>query len=136
MINIAKQKFQTHRSNSITGRGIEFDLTFKEWNDWWLSHGVNKQTDKRSDLCMCRFNDTGPYALDNIYLGTRSRNISDSFKNNRHQNKRKDYTGNYKKIKTPLGIFNSRKEAATYFNVAPEALNYRIKTKPQEYYYI
>lgn len=134
MIKLAKQRFQTHRSNAKTVRKIEFNLTFTEWYDWWLSHGVDKNIDTRSDLCMCRFNDEGPYALDNIYLGTRSQNIADSFKNNRHENKRTDYTGNHKPLKTPDGIFNSRKEAARYYNVSPEALNYRVKTNPNYSY--
>jgi len=129
-MKIAKLRFQTQRSNSKTGRGIDFKLSFDEWYNWWLSNGIDKNTDTRPDLCMCRFKDEGAYSLDNIYLATRSQNIRDGFKNNRHQNKRTDYTGNYKPLKTPDGIFNSRKEAAEYYNVSPESLSYRVKTNP------
>lgn len=42
----------------------------------------------------------------------------------------------YKSIQTPDGIFSSRNEASQYYNVDPSTLNYWIKTKPNEYYYL
>lgn len=42
----------------------------------------------------------------------------------------------YKPLKTPDGIFNSRNEAAKYYKVDPSVLNYRMKIKPEQYYYI
>lgn len=42
----------------------------------------------------------------------------------------------YKKIKTPDGFFDSRNQAAKYYDVDPATLNYWMKIKPTEYYYI
>jgi hypothetical protein len=41
-----------------------------------------------------------------------------------------------KSIQTPNGLFESRGEAAKYYDVDPTAVNYWLKTKPTEYYYI
>ena len=135
-MKIAKRRYQTHRSNSQTVRRIPFLLIFEEWYNWWLSHGVNKETDTRPDLHMARIGDSGPYSLNNIYLATKSQNTKDSFKNGCHVVKRIDYSGNYKKVKTPYGVFESRKHAAQFLKVKPESLNYRIKTYPYDYSYI
>jgi hypothetical protein len=42
----------------------------------------------------------------------------------------------YKQLQTPDGLFTSRKEAAKYYDVDPSAINYWLKIKPTEYYYI
>ena len=42
----------------------------------------------------------------------------------------------YKQLQTPHGLFVSRGEAAKYYNVDPATLNYWMKTKPTQYYYI
>jgi hypothetical protein len=39
-------------------------------------------------------------------------------------------------IKTPLGLFKSRIEAADAHNITPQALCYHIKNHPDQYYYI
>jgi hypothetical protein len=78
----AFKKFNSHKYNAKR-RGVEFNLTFDEWNNWWLSHGVNKQIVTRrgigdgNKLCMCRYNDTGPYALNNIYCDTNYNNVKE-----------------------------------------------------------
>ena len=72
----AKQKFNIHK-NSAKSRGIDFNLTFDQWNNWWLSNGIDKNyaTDRtKNSPCMCRFNDVGPYELGNIYCDTNSNN--------------------------------------------------------------
>jgi hypothetical protein len=79
----AFEKFRAQRYQARR-RGIDFQLTFDEWYNWWLANGVDKnmgvQWTSTTRLCMCRFNDTGPYALNNIYLATHSQNIKDMFK--------------------------------------------------------
>lgn len=40
------------------------------------------------------------------------------------------------KIHTPAGVFDSRRSAAEYYGVHPSVINYRLKTKPKEYWYI
>lgn len=41
-----------------------------------------------------------------------------------------------KKIMTPQGLFQSRKEAAIHYNTDPTCFSYWVKTKPTEFYYI
>lgn len=41
-----------------------------------------------------------------------------------------------KRIQTPDGIFNSRKEAAAYYGVHSTQMNYRMGKYPDQYYYI
>lgn len=76
----AYKKYNSHKYNAKL-RGIEFKLTFDEWNNWWLSNGVDKQIvqqrpfTSKDKLCMCRFNDCGAYELGNIYCDTNSNNV-------------------------------------------------------------
>jgi hypothetical protein len=41
-----------------------------------------------------------------------------------------------KQISTPDGIFNSRLDAARYYNVSPPAIGERIQRHPEDYFYI
>lgn len=75
-LKLARLKYQRHRAQAKF-RNIAFNFTFEEWYDWWLNNGVDKNlpqdTFAKSDanrLCMCRYNDTGPYELGNVYLDT------------------------------------------------------------------
>lgn len=75
----ARQRFYDQKGRAGF-RGIEWHLTFEQWYQWWLDHGVDRDhatTHSRDQLCMCRPNDTGPYSLDNIYCGTRSENTKE-----------------------------------------------------------
>ncbi|MEE8323507.1 MAG: hypothetical protein V3R57_07790, partial [Candidatus Bathyarchaeia archaeon] len=58
-------------------RGIEFLLSFDEWLDWW-GDDVTRRGRKRTSLQMCRYDDTGPYALWNIYKATQDENHNHS----------------------------------------------------------
>lgn len=52
-------------------RGIEFHLTFEEWWDIWNQSGKYEQRGRGAGkYCMSRKNDTGPYALGNVYIQT------------------------------------------------------------------
>ena len=56
-------------------RNIPFLLTFDQWLNWWINSGhLDQRGSKRGQYCMCRFNDTGPYSLDNIYCDTHANN--------------------------------------------------------------
>ena len=73
-IRIAKIKYlsQKHSSNK---RNIIFQLSFEEWHNWWLNTGhYHERGRTRSEYCMCRFGDTGPYSLTNIYCDTNENN--------------------------------------------------------------
>jgi hypothetical protein len=70
--------YHSHKFNA-NKRGIKFNLTFDQWYDWWLNHGIDKNLptanrNKRDELCMCRNLDSGPYELGNIYCDTRENN--------------------------------------------------------------
>lgn len=58
-------------------------------------------------------------------------------KTTEHRNKLKEKSEKQKKlIVTPDGIFNSRADAALFYNIAPESMGGRIKRHPEKYYYI
>ena len=129
MSTTPKQKYSAHKSEAKR-RGIPFELTFDEWNNWWLSNGVDKRfatTHCPTQPVMSRFKDQGPYSLDNIYLNTRSSNTKEGWIH-------RDHSFKLKKISTPVGIFSSRKEAANYYKINPTNINYWIKTKESFYY--
>lgn len=65
-------KYHVHK-NGAKKRGIGFLLSFEEWwgiwEPFWLRRGKSKDS-----LVMCRYNDSGPYAKDNVYIDTYSNN--------------------------------------------------------------
>ena len=65
---------------------------------------------------------------DHFFLGTHQDNVDDMILKGR--NKTRD-----KRLMTPAGSFNSRLEAAKYYNVSPPAIGKRIKLNPTQYYY-
>jgi hypothetical protein len=67
------QKFQQQRANARY-RGIEWELTFKEWVDWWGDDYARRGV-RADQLCMQRVADVGPYSLDNIRKGHPRDNI-------------------------------------------------------------
>lgn len=75
----ARQRYYDQKGHA-RHRGIEWELTFEQWYQWWLDQGVDKDHPTKvcgQQLCMCRPNDKGPYSLDNIYCGTRSENTKE-----------------------------------------------------------
>lgn len=80
MIDKFKAAYKWQKTNAIK-RGVEFLLTFDEWKKWWLDTGKWELRGVGKDrYCMCRFNDSGAYALGNIYCATNSKNLSDANK--------------------------------------------------------
>lgn len=65
-------------------RGVEFLLTFEEWRDWW-GDDFDSRGRVKGKLVMGRYNDSGPYALGNIYKTTQEGNSVD-----RHRFKAKE----------------------------------------------
>ena len=59
-----KDKFHIQKYHA-NKRGIEWQLTFEEWLDWWGTDIVNRGR-KSGQLVMARIGDVGPYALSNI----------------------------------------------------------------------
>ena len=65
-----KHYFNTHKS-SAKQRGIKFELSYDQWLNIWLLSG---KIDQRGKYVMCRFNDVGPYSVDNVFIDTRKNN--------------------------------------------------------------
>ena len=135
-MKLAKRRF-TQRKIQAAKRGISFQLTFDEWYQWWLANGIDKdqpiaggkKRPQKFELCMCRYNDTGPYTLNNIYCATRSQNSIDNFVNRPGMRWGK-------KIKTPMGIFPSLTHAARAYGLDKTTIGHRLRAYPQEYYYL
>lgn len=70
-----KRAFQQHRSNA-QARGISFEMTFDEWWAIWKDY-FHMRGRGTNALCMARENDTGPYAVGNVYLTTNLGNALD-----------------------------------------------------------
>lgn len=132
-LSYAKLRFREHRKGARI-RGVPFDLTFDQWYNWWLSHGVDRnlpRVNNSDTLCMCRTGDQGPYNLDNIYCATKRQNTIDGHKNNPNTH------GRYRKrISTPKGTFQSKIEAAKSLCVHTTTISKWLRSKPAEYYYI
>lgn len=60
------RQFQVHRA-SAKERGIEFKLTFEEWDQWWKDSGHYHERGKGiGKYVMARKGDIGPYAIGNL----------------------------------------------------------------------
>lgn len=52
-------------------RGIKWKLTFDEWLEIWIHSGKWEERGIGADgYCMCRYEDTGPYSVENVYIAT------------------------------------------------------------------
>lgn len=150
-----RNKFNDQRGQA-RARGIAFNLTWEEWINWW-GDDVDKRGNEADSLCMCRYNDTGPYELGNIYKDTRSNNSSFGMKGrvrtpehraalskaqkgkpapnkgvpHTEETKRKIGAANAMKLRKPImtpdGRFNSLKEAAASYKIDTATLIYRLR---------
>tara|TARA_R110000744_G_scaffold89570_1_gene174097 strand:+ start:316 stop:723 length:408 start_codon:yes stop_codon:yes gene_type:complete len=71
-----KARFVDHRINA-NRRGVEFLLTFEEWWAIWEPHWEGRGRGA-GDLCMCRTNDEGPYAVGNVRIDTNTNNVKEA----------------------------------------------------------
>jgi hypothetical protein len=76
-IKDARKKFTAHKSNAKR-RGIDFCMTFEQWTEMWDKSGKWPQRGRGADkYCMCRVGDTGPYSVENVFIGKGKQNVSD-----------------------------------------------------------
>ena len=76
-----KNKYHSQKARAKI-RGIPFEMTFEEWWDIWQKSGKWEQRGKRADSYqMARYNDVGPYSVNNVYITKMKKNIS--FANNK-----------------------------------------------------
>jgi hypothetical protein len=126
-------KYGKHKRDAAT-RGIEFKLTLEEWYSWWLQQGVDKnikQPLNKNTLCMCRYNDIGPYELGNIYCATLSQNQKDARKFNPEYGKTRSKP--YKVLKT---IYPSKKDAYNSLGIGIRSLEKLERMYPNDYGFI
>lgn len=107
-------------------RGIEWQFTFDSWLAWWGDDIVNRGRNP-GQLVMARNGDQGPYHPDNCSKKTMEENIREGQIGN---------SNGAKIIKTPKGIFNSRKEAAKAYGVNVGTIGKRLNKYPEEYHYL
>lgn len=70
------RQFQVHRA-SAKHRGIEFNLTFEQWEQWWKDSGHYHERGKaRGEYVMARKGDLGAYELGNIDCILTAENIA------------------------------------------------------------
>lgn len=120
--------YNTQKHEATKKRNIPFLFTFPQWIEWW-GDDIDKRGQRGDSLCMCRYNDTGPYHPDNVYKDTRSNNTRMGDTSNA-------YKVTSKPIKTPYGIFKSRAQAARVNGVTESWVQYRLKVNPTHYYYL
>ena len=122
-------------------RGIDWNLNYDEWINWW-GEDISKRGKGKGKLCMARYGDEGPYELGNIYKSEYGANVKVAQRGRKQsketiEKKRKNMLGkNNKVIRTPLGIFNTGREAAKAHNCDPSLITYRLKTNKDGYEYI
>jgi hypothetical protein len=134
MTKIDRQKFNMQRTHANI-RNIDWNLTFEEWYSWWIATGkYHLRGCRKGQYVMARYNDSGPYSLDNIFCSSVEQNNKDRHKFNPYavENGKK----NAKPIQTPDGLFKSKIEAARHYNIKSGSMSGRLKRKPEEYYYV
>jgi hypothetical protein len=74
----ARYKFNA-QARQAKARGIPFLFTFEEWCYIWEQSGKwELRGSKKGEYCMSRKGDTGPYAIDNVFIQLHSNNVSES----------------------------------------------------------
>lgn len=68
--------YWAQRKNAIH-RGIGWELNLWQWWKIWEQSGKWSERGRGRAYGMCRLNDSGPYAVDNVYIGTGVENIQD-----------------------------------------------------------
>jgi len=75
-----------HHKNLAKGRNIPFELTFIEWWNIWQKSGKWEQRGrKRGQYVMSRFNDIGPYAINNVEIKTQEDNFREGVTGNKNR---------------------------------------------------
>jgi hypothetical protein len=64
-------------------RNIPWELSLSQWWKVWEQSGHWNERGRGAGYCMCRLNDTGPYAIDNVYIATGVDNMRDYWVNKR-----------------------------------------------------
>lgn len=135
------KKFYEQRYQAINKRNIEWDLTFEQWLNWWGEDIIDRGSGK-GKLNMCRFNDTGPYSLENIYKGTHEDNIISAHTGMKRTpehvailTEQLKTARKPKAVITPLGKFNSIADAGRAHKIHCSTVTYHIKKENKGWYF-
>lgn len=78
MSKLTRAQFTSHKTKAKS-RGIDFNLSFEEWSKIWEESGKIEQRGKGIDkYVMSRFNDSGPYSIDNVEIKLFSANVHEA----------------------------------------------------------
>jgi hypothetical protein len=124
-MNNIKEYYWTQKHHA-KDRGIDWQFTYDTWLEWW-GNDIAKRGQYKGQLVMARHNDTGPYHPSNCRKATVEENIIEGQIGNSNAAKR---------IKTPIGVFNSRIEAAKAYGVNVSTIRKRLLKNPIEYCYL
>jgi hypothetical protein len=76
--NSPLKKYRSQKAKAKQ-RGIEFTLTFEEWwNIWQQSGKWDQRGIGTSTYVMSRYNDEGPYSVENVFIQSNADNIRDA----------------------------------------------------------
>jgi len=77
--------FSEQKRNART-RGIEWKLNLWQWWTIWQESGHwDSRGRNNGEYVMCRFGDSGPYSVDNVYIATCNQNIQDYYSFSRQE---------------------------------------------------
>ena len=70
-----KTKYIVHKAGAKR-RNIEFLLTFDEWYKIWQDSGKwHLRGRNKGQYVMCRYNDSGPYSVTNVFIDLTENNV-------------------------------------------------------------
>ena len=71
-----RKSYNNHRNNA-RHRGIDFQLSYEEWCSIWQDSGYAElRGTGRGRYCMSRYNDTGAYAVGNVFIQPSTANVA------------------------------------------------------------
>jgi hypothetical protein len=62
-----------HQRARAKSRGVAWEITFEAWVEWWGTD-IDSRGRRHFELQMCRYDDAGPYKINNIYKATQQEN--------------------------------------------------------------
>ena len=72
---ISRQRYAFNRIRQ-QARGVEWKISWADWHDFWLQHGIDKnvfwQSNDDMTLCLYRKNLNKPFQKSNIFLATKA----------------------------------------------------------------
>lgn len=78
------RKYRAHKDNAKK-RNVPFLLSFEQWMDIWQKSGhYNERGNRKGQYCMSRYNDVGPYEINNVFIQLHSDNINQAWTGKKH----------------------------------------------------